>query len=539
MKKNNFLEGSFIATLGIVICKVIGLLYVIPFYAMITNTGATLYSFAYSIYAVFLSLSTSGIPLAMSKLVSEYNSLEYYYTKEKTYKIGSTIIMGLGILFFIILMLTAPLIAGFILGNNTATGINVSDVTLVIRIISTALLIVPLLSVIKGYLQGHKIMTPPSISNILEQVVRVLVILVGCFVSLKIMHVEENIAIGISVFAATIGAFIAYIYLIITVHKNKTFFHKQEVCKEEELKYTSKVLLKQIILYALPFIIIDLLKSSYNLVDTLTIVRTLTSLGYSGEVANTTFSVIATWGNKLSMIIISISMGISISLIPSLASNYVLNKKEAINHNVNQAIQALLFITIPMTIGLWFLAQPVWVLFYSYDYLSIEVFKVFIFQAITFSLFSVLLNITQTTNNTKTTILTLLVSFVGNACLNIPMMHLAHNLWHIGYQGASFSTLITQIIPIIYLLWFIHKKLDVNYKSTLKNTLKICGCTLVMFICLFTFSMFFKIDAVTKGQAFIQTVVYALIGGIVYLITTYKCGLLTSLFGNMFKKNTK
>ena len=77
MKKNNFFEGSFIATLGIVVCKIIGLLYVIPFYAMISSKGATLYSFAYSIYTVFLSLSTSGIPIAMSKLVSEYNSLEY------------------------------------------------------------------------------------------------------------------------------------------------------------------------------------------------------------------------------------------------------------------------------------------------------------------------------------------------------------------------------------------------------------------------------------------------------------------------------
>ena len=61
MKKNNFLEGSFIATLGIILCKVIGLVYVIPFYAMLTKTGSALYSYAYSIYAVFLSLSTSRV----------------------------------------------------------------------------------------------------------------------------------------------------------------------------------------------------------------------------------------------------------------------------------------------------------------------------------------------------------------------------------------------------------------------------------------------------------------------------------------------
>ena len=535
MRKNNFLEGSFIATVGIVICKIIGLIYVIPFYALITNYGATLYSFAYSIYAVFLSLSTSGIPIAMSKLVSEYNSLEYYYTKEKVYKLGKKFIILIGIIFFFIMILSAPIISKFIIGNNLDSGIDINDVTLVIRIISTALLVVPILSVTRGYLQGHKIMTPSSISNILEQLVRVLIIIIGCYVSLKIMHVEEKNAIAIAVFAATIGALLAYIYLIIKIKNNNKYFNKNAEIKEEEIRYTTKYLFKQIILYALPFIIIDLLKSSYNLVDTMTIVRTLTNLGYSSDIANLTFSVIATWGNKLSMIIISISMGICASLIPSLASYYIKKDKININRNVNQAIQLLLLITVPMTIGLWFLARPVWVVFYSYDYLSIEVFKVFIFQAITFSLFSILLNIVQTTNNTKTTILTLFISFIGNALLNIPMMYLCHNLWHIGYQGASVSTLITQIIPIIYLLYFIHKKLDVGYKETFKNGFIIIFASIIMLICLIIISRFYPINAITKMDGIIQTTVYAIIGMIVYFVIIYKSGILNRLLKNLKK----
>lgn len=539
MKKNNFLEGSFIATLGIIICKIIGLIYVIPFYAMITTSGATLYSFAYSIYAVFLSLSTSGIPMAMSKLVSEYNSLEYYNTKEKVYKLGMKVITFLGIFFFIILMITAPSIAKFILGNNQGGGNSIADVTLVIRIISTALLVVPALSVTRGYLQGHKIMAPTSISNVIEQLIRVIVILAGCYISLKIMGTDEKTAIGISVFAATIGAIFAYFYLLIKIKKNIGLFNKKSESKKEELKFTTKVLLKQIILYALPFIIIDLLKSSYNLVDTLTVVRTLNSLGYDSEVANLTYSVISTWGNKLSMIIISISIGISASLIPSLASDFIKKDKLKINKKVNQAIQALLFITIPMTIGLWFLARPVWVVFYSYDYLSIEIFKVFIFQAITYSLFSILLNITQTTNFTKTTILTLFISFIGNALLNVPMMYLCHNLWHIGYQGASISTLITQIIPSIYLIYFIHKKLEVNYKQTFINIFKITICTIIMLLTLMLFTNIYPIDATSKISAIMQTTIYSILGVIIYGITIYKSGVIKELFGDNLLKRFK
>lgn len=75
---------------------------------IIGEQGGALYGYAYSIYAIFLSLSSSGIPVAMSKVISEFNSLGYYNTKERAYKIGNTIIIGLGLLSFVILMIFAP-----------------------------------------------------------------------------------------------------------------------------------------------------------------------------------------------------------------------------------------------------------------------------------------------------------------------------------------------------------------------------------------------------------------------------------------------
>lgn len=530
MKKNSFLEGSFIATAGIVICKIIGLLYVIPFYAMISNTGAALYSYAYSIYAVFLSLSTSGIPIAMSKLVSEYNSLEYYNTKERVYKIGTFLISCLGIFFFIVLFISAPSISSFILGKTTG-GNSVGDVTLVIRVVSTALLVVPLLSVIKGYFQGHKFITPPSIANVLEQLARVIVIIVGCYISLKVMGLNEGVAISIAVFAATVGAIIAYLYLLIKMKKHKPMFNKDAKITRDEAKLTNKYLVKQIIFLALPFILIDVLKSSYNLVDTLTVVRTLTELGYSSEVAETAFSVIGTWGSKLSMIIISISMGISISLIPNIAADFIKKNFISLNHKINQSIQTLLYLTIPMTLGICFLARPVWIVFYGYNELSISVFQVFIIQSITFSLISVLISIIQTTNKNKTAILVLLGSFIANAILNIPMMYLCHNIGFGGYQGASISTLITQAIPIIYLLYFIKKNYNINYKSTIKNVTKIVLATAIMIVSLMIVELFIPIDSFTRFDSIIEIIIFTIIGSIIYLGLTYKTGLIKELFG--------
>ena len=86
MKKNGFLSGAFVSTAGVIICKIIGLLYVIPFYQIIGTQGGALYSYAYTIYSLFLTLSSQGIPVAMSKIVSEYNAKNYQWSKEKAYR---------------------------------------------------------------------------------------------------------------------------------------------------------------------------------------------------------------------------------------------------------------------------------------------------------------------------------------------------------------------------------------------------------------------------------------------------------------------
>ena len=86
MKKNSFIEGTIIATLGILIVKVIGIIYVIPFNAIITEQGGALYGYGYNIYQLFLSISSAGFPFAISKITSEYNALGYKRAIKDTYK---------------------------------------------------------------------------------------------------------------------------------------------------------------------------------------------------------------------------------------------------------------------------------------------------------------------------------------------------------------------------------------------------------------------------------------------------------------------
>ena len=91
MKKSSFVEGTLIATLSIFIVKILGMLYVIPFYAMVGVQGSALYAYAYNIYSIFLDISTAGLPIAISKIINEYDTLGKMEAKQRTYEIGKRI----------------------------------------------------------------------------------------------------------------------------------------------------------------------------------------------------------------------------------------------------------------------------------------------------------------------------------------------------------------------------------------------------------------------------------------------------------------
>ena len=222
MKKNSFVEGSLIATFAIIFTKILGMLYVIPFYSIIGSQGSALYSYAYNIYMIFLSISSAGIPTAMSKIVSEYESKELRDAKVRTFKIGILIIGLLSIICFIVLLFFSENIAKLIVGDISNGGNSLQDITMVIFVISFAVLIIPFLSVARGYLQGHKYIKPSSDSQMLEQIVRIIVILAGSYTAIKLLKLNISYGVAVAVSGAFFGGLAAIFYILKKIIDNKT-----------------------------------------------------------------------------------------------------------------------------------------------------------------------------------------------------------------------------------------------------------------------------------------------------------------------------
>lgn len=526
MKKNNFLQGAIVATLSIIICKILGLLYVIPFYSIIGTQGGALYSYAYSIYSIFLSLSTCGIPIAVSKLVSEYNALKEYINKEVVYKIALKIMVSIGILSFIIMFVFAKSIAYMFIGNIEG-GNTLNEVATAIRVVSIALLVVPQQSVIRGYLEGHGMITTTSISSVLEQFVRVIIIIVGSFITVKVLKLPINCAVYVAIFAASIAALSSYIYLRIKVKNNKKNLNIVQVTDS----YSKKDILKKIIYYALPFVLIDLIKSLYGMVDSVTVVKTLVKLGYSMETAETVFGVIATWGTKLNMIIISISMGITISLVPNLSASLAKKNFKDVNQKINQSLNIMLFFTIPMSVGISFLAKPVWIIFYGYNQISINVFRVFILQVIFFGLYTTIINISQTLNETKTSLIMLIGSFVFKVILNIPSMYLLKYIGIDAYYGSIVVNALVEGLTFIITLLLLKKKYNFKFRFILKTLLKIMLCLILMLGFLAFLSLFIKMTSISRVGSIIYITIYSIAGCVIYVATALKINLFGDIFG--------
>ena len=530
MKKNTFIEGAFIATLGIVICKIIGLLYVIPFYGLIGSQGGALYSYAYSIYAIFLSLSNSGIPVAVSKIVSEYNALGYVKAKETAFKIASTLIIFMGFFFFIVLIIFAPNIAHVIIGNIEG-GNTLEGVTLVIRIVATALLIVPIESVTQGYFQGHKIMFPPSMANVIEQLFRVIVIVAGSYVALEVFHSSLETAVGIAVFGATIGCLVAYFYLLRVLHKKKDQIKEIANVNPDEPTISKKEILKKIVAYALPFIIIDLMRSGYGIIDSLTVVKSMVNLGYNVQVAESSIGVLATWGTKLNMIVASIALGITTSLIPNLVSSYTKGNLKAVNRKINQSFEAIMFIALPMVLGLSFLGQPVWNVFYGYDPLCIKIIRVYVLQSFIFCIYSISLNTAQSLNNSKIALSGLFGSFLCKALFNIPIMYLMVKIGSEAYYGPIVANIIIQGGVSLIMLYALKKKHGFNYGRIFKTMGKIIFSLLIMLIILFGLNFIFPVNVTDRTLSLFVIIIYTIVGAITYIVTSHKTGLIKDVFG--------
>lgn len=536
MKKDSFLKGALVATLCIVISKILGIVYVIPFHAIIGTNGRALYSYAYNMYMLFLNFSTVGIPLAISKIVSEYNALEYENTKKRAYSIALKIIFVMSIVSTIALFVLSPTIAHTIIGDIKG-GNTVEDITFVLRVSSSAILFVTMLSGVRGYLQGHKFISASSISQVIEQLVRVVIIIAGSFVAMKLWGTKE--AVGIAIFGATVGSIAALLYL---EPKMKEQRNKEKSCKPKsaEKEITNQFLVKKLLKYTVPFIIVSVAVSLYNTIDMLTIVKPLMQYGnLTVQNAEMVLSVISTWGAKLNGIVTSVAAGVVVAVLPNITSDFVKKDYKDVENKINKTLQMVIYFVLPMVIGLSFLAEPVWLLFYGKSTLGVSVFSYSIFTALFYSLFLNIHTIMQSVGHNKAANISIISGLITKLCLTVPLIILFSKTKYIpAYYGSITATIMAYIVSITISLFDLKLKLKISFSSTAKRSIEIVFSSMIMLIVLYLLKLVLPLSG-GKLYSLISIIIYTILGGTVYFTLTSKMNVFKAIFDCSLKEFIK
>lgn len=525
---SKLLKGTFILTLGMVLSKVLGLLYVIPFNAIVGAEGLSLYQYAYVPYTIFLSIATGGLPLAVSKFVAKYNALGEYAIGQRLFKSSLKIMMATGFIAFLAMYFSAPSLAA---AMKSTEGFSAEDITTVMRAVSFALILIPVMSMIRGYFQGNESMGPTSVSMVLEQLIRVVVLLGGSFVVVYLFNGSIVTAISVATFAAFVGAIGSLAVLLWNWKKSKPALDAQLLKDKGEVHIPLGHMYKEIIIYAIPFVFVGIAMSLFQLVDQLTFNKAMADIGL-GHTSETALGILNVSAQKLVIIPMTLATGFSMAIVPSVTKAFVENNKAEYTNQLNQAFQILLFLTLPAVFGMSLLAEPIYTLFYGYDALGVSVLQTYAPTAVLFAGFSVSAAILQGINQQKYTVLSLLVGILVKLALNIPFIHWFET------EGSVYATTLGYFAATCINLYVIYYFTGFKYNTIAKRTLLMAIFTAIMAgaVWLTMTGLSFFLDATNRWQAIIIIVLGVAVGAIFYFALALKSTLARRLFGSQIDR---
>lgn len=528
MHRNGFVEGTFIAYAAIIIAKLLGALYSIPFYNLIGDKGGVIYSCAYNVYSLFLSISTSGIPVAISIVISEYRAMERYQSEKRAYRLAFRFIFVVAVLSFLALQVFAEQISRFFLSDMTE-GVRREDITLGIRTISFCILVVPFLSLKRGYLQGHKFLAASSASQVVEQIVRIIIVLVGAYVSIVWLKLGVTVGVCVALFGAAVGAIAALGYLQLQCRRSRSLFVYGE--SKEDMPASNGEIIKKVFSYCVTLVIVAIASGIYDIVDMKMLLTGLHAIGYPDETAQVTASIASTWVPKICMIITALSMGLTTSIAPHMAESHTTGKMGDVNGKLNQAILTFLTVSIPLGTGMILLAEPIFRLFYGASDYGASILQLSVVVNIIGSLATVVSMSMQSIGKGKAVCVYTVLGIALNAGLDLPLIYLFDFLHLPAYLGASAASIIGYSVTTLALLLSLKHSERFRYRALLRLLPRILLCTAAMAGVVLALRAAWPVVEGRNVLLVAQLCVYALCGGGVYLLLALPTKLIEGVLG--------
>ena len=497
------LRGTVWLTASNFISRLLGAAYIIPWYIWMGKHGAEangLFTMGYNIYAWFLLISTAGVPVAVAKQVAKYNTKgqeEHSFAMIRGFLKFMSL---LGLVFAIIMYVLSPVFANLSGGGK--------DLIPVMQSLSWAVLIFPSMSVIRGFFQGHNNLKPYAISQIAEQVIRVIWMLLTAYFIMKVGSGDYVEAVTQSTFAAFIGMGASLLVLVYYLWKTGLLQHIIHR-PESDSQIDTKALLWDTIREAIPFIVTGSAIQLFQIIDQMTYSNVMSWFtNFTRSELLVQFSYFSANPNKITMILIAVATSIGGVGIPLLTENYVKGDFRAAGKLVQDNLTMLVAFLLPATIGAVAIAEPLYTVFYGKpDSLALGLFILAMLQTVILGLYTVLSPMIQALFQNRKAILYFGYGVLVKLILQVPFIYLFKA------YGPLLSTTIGLMIPIVLMYKEIHLVTQFNRKNVFKRSLLTAILTLIMLLVVLLSA--FILGFVIKPNGRVTSMIYvALIGGV-------------------------
>ena len=500
-----FFSGVFVLTLANILVKAVGLVSKIVLNRVVGSVGAGYYSSAYEIYAYLYVISTSGLPVALSIMVSKSRAKGRFKEAKKIFEVAFIVLLIIGVVFSILMIFFAKQIASFIGAEQTA---------LCIISIAPTMLFICLSSCIRGYFQGYQLMKPTAVSQLIEACAKVGV---GVIFALwaKAEGYPDYIVAAFTILGVTVGVLLgmAYLYIKKLFFKEKSYNFEHLEFEVEETKSTKQIL-KELFVIAIPITLSSSVLSLTTIIDTIMVQNRLLSYGMSE------MSVRIYYGDYTSLVISMFNMPtilfypIANALVPLISATREKGDKQKSEEIRSLSLRIITLIAVPCAVGLGVFSYPILdLLMFKQDsvsraapWLSIAAVSV------------VFLGIIATTNaflNTagkqRLPIISMLIGATAKLTTNYFL------LGKIGIYGAPISTVICYLFAASFNIYF-----TVKHVGKLPNIKKIFGLPILSATLSIGTSALVYLLLINLLPIKISTVISIALAVILYLIISLK-----------------
>ena len=344
-KQNSFFGGAAILAAGILIVKLIGMFYKIPLINIIGEAGAADFNNAYNIYAVLLTVSTAGLPVAVSKLVSEANALNRRNQVRRTFRLALVLFLTLGLISFLVMFFRADALAGMMNDSKAAAGI---------RALAPAVVCVGCLAALRGYSQGHSNMAPTSVSQIIEALCKLVVGLGLAFWLVK-QGKDPDVAAAGAITGVTVGTVVALAYMVLDFLLSRG----REDIRGTDRPDSAGSILANILKIAVPITLSSSMVGIVTVIDSSLVQGQLQSALNLTEKASRTL-----YGNYSGALNIynlptSLMAAITASVIPAVSAALARRDRRGAARITGSALRITALLSFPMGVGLFVLGTPI------------------------------------------------------------------------------------------------------------------------------------------------------------------------------------